>query len=161
MTAKGIVLSLVSGVLMGSVFPVVEMGKSSELGLGPDAIGFVFSVGVFLSTFVFNLFFMNFPVQGEPVGIWQYFKGTPRQHLLGIAGGVIWSTGAIANFAGGSGHQLCHRTGRHHGERALGTAGMERVRRCAKQTKLLVVVMLILFVCGLALVSIAPLYARS
>ena len=54
MTAKGIVLSLVSGVLMGSVFPVVEMGKSSELGLGPDAIGFVFSVGVFLSTFVFN-----------------------------------------------------------------------------------------------------------
>src|SRR5438270_8075368 len=30
---------LVSGVLMGSVFPVVEMGKSSELGLGPDAIG--------------------------------------------------------------------------------------------------------------------------
>ena len=47
-TGKGIVLSLVSGVLMGSFFPLVEMGKASELGLGPYAIGFVFAIGVFL-----------------------------------------------------------------------------------------------------------------
>ena len=57
---KGVILSIVCGLLMGSFFPLVEMGKATELGLGPYAIGFVFSVGVFLSTFVFNLFFMNF-----------------------------------------------------------------------------------------------------
>src|SRR5437764_486765 len=66
-TGKGIALSLLSGVLMGSFFPLVEMGKAGPLGLGPYSIGFVFAVGVFLSTFVFNLFFMNFPVEDAPV----------------------------------------------------------------------------------------------
>src|SRR5260370_9372 len=56
-TGKGIALSLLSGVLMGSFFPLVEMGKSGPLGLGPYAIGFVFALGVFVSTFVFNVFF--------------------------------------------------------------------------------------------------------
>src|SRR6266851_3045665 len=41
---KGIVLSLVSGVLMGSFFPLVEMGKAYGSGLGPYAIGFVFDL---------------------------------------------------------------------------------------------------------------------
>src|ERR1051326_3228045 len=40
-TGKGIALSLLSGVLMGSFFPLVEMGKSGPFGLGPYAIGFV------------------------------------------------------------------------------------------------------------------------
>src|SRR4029077_4528475 len=44
--AKGILLSLVSGVLMGSFFPLVELGKVGPLGLGPYAIGFVFAIGV-------------------------------------------------------------------------------------------------------------------
>ena len=166
---KGIVLSLVSGVLMGSFFPLVEMGKASELGLGPYAIGFVFSVGVFLSTFVFNVFFMNFPVQGQPVSIFQYFKGTPRQHLLGIAGGVIWSTGAIANFVAASAPESVHvgpaisyaiGQGATMVSALWGLLVWNEFAGAQTKTKLLVVVMLILFVCGLALVSIAPLYAR-
>src|SRR6266851_5306499 len=56
---KGIVLSLVSGLFMGSFFPLVELGKTFGGGMGPYSIGFVFAVGVFFSTFVFNLFFMN------------------------------------------------------------------------------------------------------
>ena len=137
-TGKGIVLSLVSGVLMGSFFPLVEIGKAEERGLGPYAIGFVFAVGVFLSTFVFNLFFMNMPVEGPPVAMSGYFKGRGRQHLLGIVGGLIWATGTIANFtaasapekrAGGPGDQLRDGPGRHHGERAVGSAAVERIRR--------------------------------
>src|SRR5947209_10629440 len=34
-TAKGIVLSLVAGVLMGSFYPLVELGKGGENGLSP------------------------------------------------------------------------------------------------------------------------------
>src|SRR5439155_1868184 len=34
-TGKGIALSLLSGVLMGSFFPLVEMGRAGPLGLGP------------------------------------------------------------------------------------------------------------------------------
>src|ERR1051326_375862 len=58
--AKGIVLSLISGVLMGSFYPLVETAKGGGIemaGLGPYAVAFLFAVGVFLSTFVFNLYF--------------------------------------------------------------------------------------------------------
>jgi glucose uptake protein len=49
------------------------------------------------------LFFMNLPVQGEPVEVLEYIReGTWKQHLLGIAGGVIWYTGGLANFVAAS-----------------------------------------------------------
>ena len=63
---KGILLSVIGGVLMGMFFPLVEIGKKGPGGLGPYAIGFVFSVGVFLSTFVFNAYFMRHPVRESP-----------------------------------------------------------------------------------------------
>ena len=102
---KGIGLSLTCGVLMGSFYPLVEMSKRGELGLRCYTVGFLFSLGVFLTTPAYNLVFMNVPVKGKPIGIGAYFQGTARQHLLGLAGGVIWSIGAIANFAAASAPQ--------------------------------------------------------
>jgi len=167
-TGKGIVLSLVSGVLMGSFFPLVEIGKAGERGLGPYAIGFVFAVGVFLSTFVFNLFFMNMPVEGPPVAMSGYFKGTGRQHLLGIVGGMIWATGTIANFAAASapesvqvGPAISYAIGQGATmvSALWGLLVWNEFAGAGSRVRLLVVIMLILFVCGLGLVSVAPLYA--
>jgi len=167
-TGKGIVLSLVSGVLMGSFFPLVEIGKAGERGLGPYAIGFVFAVGVFLSTFVFNLFFMNMPVEGPPVAMSGYFKGTGRQHLLGIVGGMIWATGTIANFAAASSPesvQVGPAISYAIGQGATMVSALwsllvwNEFAGAGPRVRLLVVIMLILFVCGLGLVSVAPLYA--
>jgi len=167
-TGKGIVLSLVSGVLMGSFFPLVEIGKAGERGLGPYAIGFVFAVGVFLSTFVFNLFFMNMPVEGPPVAMSGYFKGTGRQHLLGIVGGMIWATGTIANFAAASspesvqvGPAISYAIGQGATmvSALWGLLVWNEFAGAGPRVRLLVVIMLILFVSGLGLVSVAPLYA--
>src|SRR5260370_16914454 len=86
---------------MGTFYPLVEMSKASDIGLGPYTVGVFFGIGVFLSTFVFNLYFMNLPVEGEPVGLTDYFRGGGagvRNHLLGIVGGAIWAGGAICNF---------------------------------------------------------------
>ncbi|SRR5581483_10706227 len=166
---KGVILSLASGVLMGSFFPLVEMGKAGEAGLGPYAIGFVFSLGVFLSTFVFNLFFMNLPVEGEPVEIFDYFKGSLGKHLLGIAGGMIWATGAIANFVAASAPQevqvgpaISYAIGQGATmvSALWGLLVWKEFSGADARVKSLVTVMLVLFVCGLGLVSIAPLYAR-
>ena len=135
---KGVFISLVSGILMGCFFPMVLKGQEGEAGLGPYAVGVVFAAGVFFSTFLFNLLFMNLPVEGPPVDILDYFQGGFRQHLLGIAGGAIWCTGTIGEFRGGqcagggpcgSRHQLRYRPGRYDGERAVGIAGLEGVRR--------------------------------
>ena len=99
---QGLVLSLVSGVLMGSFYPLVEMSREGEIGLGPYTAGVMFSIGVLITTFIFNLYFMNLPVQGEPVPITAYFQGGIKNHLLGLIGGMIWCAGAITNFVAAS-----------------------------------------------------------
>jgi len=167
--AKGILLSLVSGVLMGSFFPLVELGKAGPLGLGPYAIGFVFAIGVFLSTFGFNLIFMNMPVEGPPVRISQYFKGTFGQHALGIVGGMIWATGAIANFAAASapesvqvGPAISYAIGQGATmvSALWGLLVWKEFAGADARVKMLITVMLLLFAVGLGLVSVAPLFAR-
>ena len=58
---KGILLSVAGGLMMGMFFPLVEIGKTGPQGMGPYAIGFVFAAGIFLSTFVFNAYFLRKP----------------------------------------------------------------------------------------------------
>ncbi len=164
---KGIVISVVAGILMGLFYPLVELSKRGDLGLGPYAAAFCFSIGVLLSTPVFNLFFMNIPVEGDPVSFKDYFKGTVRQHLLGLAGGLIWSVGMVSNFVASSASQaatvgpaVSYAIGQ--GATLVSTlwglilwkefAGADaKVRR-------LIVIMLVLFTAGLAMLSVAPLY---
>ncbi|MBV8817926.1 MAG: hypothetical protein JO022_06190 [Acidobacteriaceae bacterium] len=154
---------------MGSFYPLVALSmKGNIVGLGPYSAAFVFACGVFLSTMIFNLYFMNLPVEGEPVSLGAYFKGTGKQHLLGFFGGAIWCVGAIANFAAAStpktvqvGPAISYAIGQ--GATIISAlwgllvwrefAGADaRVRR-------LIAFMLIFFVGGLVLLSLAPLYA--
>jgi glucose uptake protein len=97
-TAKSVFLSLTGGLLLGSFSPLIDMGRAGENGLGPYSIGFIFALGVLFSTFVFNLFFMNLPVQGEPVDIADYFRAPLKRHIMGLLGGVLWYSGLIATL---------------------------------------------------------------
>jgi glucose uptake protein len=98
---KGVFLSLGGGLLLGSFAPLIQMGRAGENGLGPYSIGFIFSIGVLFSTFVFNLFFMNLPVQGGPIEMREYFRAKLARHGLGIAGGMVWYIGMIASLVAG------------------------------------------------------------
>lgn len=164
---KGVIVALVAGVLMGCFFPLVLKGQEGELGLGPYAVGFVFAAGVFASTFVFNLFFMNLPVEGPPVEILEYFEGTWKQHGLGILGGVIWCTGAIANFVAASAPEEVHAgpaisyaigQGATMVSALWGLLVWKEFAGADTRTRALIAIMLVLFVCGLAMVSVAPLF---
>jgi len=165
--AKGIILSLSSGALMGSFYPLVEMGKAGETGLGPYAIGFIFALGVFFSTFVFNVYFMNLPIQGDAVSFSQYFRGSFKQHALGLFGGIIWCSGTLANFAAASAPQEVNvgpAVSYALGQGATlisalwGLLVWKEFKGARGGVVALIVLMLVLFVCGLSLVSIAPLY---
>jgi glucose uptake protein len=163
---KGIVISLVCGLLMGSFFPLVAKAQETDVGLGPYAVAVVFAAGVFLSTFVFNLFFMNLPVEGEPVELRDYFIGTPKQHLLGLLGGAIWCGGGVAAFVAAStpqvgvGPAISYAMGQ--GSTLIsalwGLLVWKEFKGSNLQIKLLLTIMLVLFACGLALISVAPLY---
>jgi glucose uptake protein len=99
-TLKGVFLSLAGGLLLGSFAPLIQLGRAGENGLGPYSIGFVFTIGVLFTTFVFNLFFMNLPVQGAPVEMAQYFTAKVTRHGLGLLGGIVWYIGIIASLIG-------------------------------------------------------------
>jgi glucose uptake protein len=98
-STKGLLLAIVAGALMGlfykyvansmfSDFTVPEAGK-----LSPYSAVFVFSIGILVSNLLFNTLLMRFPFVGEKVSFGQYFKGTKRDHLMGVVGGVIWCVG--------------------------------------------------------------------
>lgn len=164
---KGISLSLAAGLLMGLFYPLVEMSKKGDLGLGPYAAAFCFAIGILLSTPLFNLFFMNLPVEGDPVSFRQYFTGTGKQHLLGIAGGVIWCVGTISNFVAASappsvnvGPATSYAMGQ--GATLISTLwGLFVWKEFAGATPAVrgrLALMLVLYVAGLAMLSLAPLY---
>jgi glucose uptake protein len=100
---KGIVLSVVAGVLMGWFYSFVAqaMGaidpatKALEAGkLSPYTAIVLFSAGLLASNFIWNSIVMAKPFSGEPVTYRDYFtKGNARLHLIGILGGIIWNIG--------------------------------------------------------------------
>jgi glucose uptake protein len=109
-TAKGIVISIVAGILMGLFYYLVQRGVAADFmdpepgKMGPYAAVFIFSLGVFLSSFVWNTLVMAKPFTGEPVPFGDYLKkGNPRLHLIGILGGAIWGVGmSVNNVAAGT-----------------------------------------------------------
>jgi len=166
---KGMALSIVAGVLMGMFFPLVEIGKKDPGGLGPYAIGFVFSVGVFLSTFVFNAYFLRKPVQGEPLRFRDYFQGSSLAHIAGVIGGAVWAVGTLSSFVAASaprelqvGPAISYALGQ--GSTMVGAFwGVVVWKEFAGGSPLvnrLIVLMFAVFVVGLAVVSIAPLHAH-
>ena len=166
-SVKGLVLSLVSGILMGSFYPIVEMSRTPEIGLGAYTAAVLFAAGVFGSTFVFNLYFMNLPVQGEPVPLGAYFQGSARNHLLGIAGGLLWCVGAIANFVASSAPpevNVSPATSYALGQGATmisalwGLLVWKEFAGAAPRVRTLLAVMIVLFLIGLGMVSVAPLF---
>jgi glucose uptake protein len=99
-SSKGVVLGVAGGFLLGSFAPLVQLAREGDNGLGPYSSGFMMTIGIVFSTFVFNLFFMNLPVKGEPVDVGEYFRAPMQSHGMGLLGGIIWYIGAIATLLG-------------------------------------------------------------
>jgi len=99
-TAKGIVISIAAGLLMGFFYRFVAVSMSADFSnlevgkLSPYTAVVIFSSGLFFSNFLWNTLVMVKPFVGQPVPIGDYFsQGNVRLHLVGILGGVIWSLG--------------------------------------------------------------------
>lgn len=99
--AKGIVISVVAGLLMGFFYKYVaqSMGRIGVDGvleagkLSPYTAVVLFSAGVLISNFLWNSIMMIKPLTGPPVRFGDYFKGSLRLHMVGILGGMIWNLG--------------------------------------------------------------------
>jgi Fatty acid elongase 3-ketoacyl-CoA synthase 1. len=100
----GILLSVGAGLLIAFFYGLVVKSVDGEFVAGgtgrlmPLTGAFFFSLGAFLTTFLFNPFFMRRPVEGSPVTWKEYFSGSWGTHLTGVLGGMIWSLGMSLSF---------------------------------------------------------------
>ncbi len=164
---RGILLSVVSGILMGIFYPLVEMSREGDSGVSPYGIGILFAGGVFLSSLFYIPFFLNFPVDGPPIEVADYFKGKRGQHLLGLLGGIIWMAGALCNFAAAStpasvhvGPAISYALGQGATlvSALWGLLVWREFTGAGVGVKMLLLGMIVLFLAGLGLISIAPLH---
>jgi glucose uptake protein len=163
---KGIVLALMAGLLIGGFTPLVEKARQGDLGLGPYALGFIFAFGVFFSSFVFDIFFMNLPVEGEPAEFGWYLNGGLKQHLSGLVSGFVWYTGILSAWVCASVPEAIQGTPLPRFLLAQGSPvlaalwGIVVFREFKNgdiRVKLLGALMLVLFLCGLCMIGLAPL----
>ena len=104
-TTRGVIISLIGGVLMGIFYPIVAQSMTGREAVGPYAASFYFMIGVILCSLVANTVLMRKPLDGrEPVSFSDYAKAPLSWHLWGVVGGAIWATGGILNFVASQAH---------------------------------------------------------
>lgn len=117
---KGVVIAVVAGVLMSFFYRFVAAAmdlsnfESPTPGMAtPYSAFFIFSVGIFLSNFVFNTIVMRRPFDGEPVTYKEYFRGRTSTHMVGVLGGIIWGVGTALSYiaAGKAGAAVSYALG--------------------------------------------------
>ncbi len=168
---KGLALSVLAGGMMGFFYPLVAQSMatdfvSPELGkLTPYTAVFVFSLGLFLSNFVFNALIMKFPFQGQPVSMGQYFRGSLPVHLTGILGGIIWNVGMSFSIiaSGQAGFAISYGLGQGATMIAAfwGVFVWKEFAAARRGTGLLLALMFIAYIIGLALIILARTAAGS
>jgi glucose uptake protein len=164
-SSKGIVISVVAGVLMASFYRFVAASMSTDFVTpesgkltGYSAVVF-FALGIFVSNFVFNTVFMKRPVEGEPVTYGQYFAGDFKTHLMGILGGIIWCVGMSFSIiaAGKAGYAISYGLGQGATLVAAlwGVFIWKEFKGASKVVNLLLVLMFICFLVGIVLIIAA------
>jgi glucose uptake protein len=166
-STKGIVLSLVAGLLMSFFYRFVADSMSPDMvsiakgSFTPYTAVFVFSIGIFISNFLFNTYFMKRPVSGNSVTFGMYFKGTGKTHLVGVIGGVIWSLGMMLSIMAGdvAGYAISYGLGQGATLVAAiwGVFVWKEFKNAPKATSVLLAFMFVSFIIGLSLIIVARL----
>jgi glucose uptake protein len=165
---KGLILSVIAGVAMGFFYRFVAASLSADFvhpeagKMTPYTAVVIFSVGLFLSSFLWNTLVMVKPFVGTPVPFRDYFtKGTARLHAIGILGGVIWSVGMsfsiIASGAAGAAISYGLGQGATMVAALWGVFIWKEFKAAPAGTNKLIALMFAFFIVGLTLIIIARL----
>jgi len=164
-STRGLLLSIACGVFMGMFYRFVAAAMYADVALpesgkmGSYAAVFVFAIGIFLSSFVWNVIAMKKPVVGAPVGFRDYFAGSLKSHLIGVLGGLIWGIGMSLNLiaSGRAGFAISYGLGQGATMVAAfwGVFIWKEFRTAPAGTSTLLAAMFGFFLAGLALIVLA------
>ena len=163
---KGALIAIVAGVLMSFFYRFVAAAmdldnfESPTPGMAtPYSAFFIFSVGIFVSNFLFNTIVMRRPFVGSPVTYKEYFAGRPATHLVGIFGGVVWGLGTALSYiaAGKAGAAISYALGQGAPMVAAlwGIFVWKEFRGAPRSVDILLAFMFAFFISGLAAIIIS------
>lgn len=165
-SSKGITVSLIAGLLMSFFYRFIaasmdlENFESPAAGkMTPYTAVFIFSVGIFLSNFIFNTILIRKPIAGAPTSYGEYFRGNFGTHMTGILGGLIWGLGNSFNLiaAGKAGPAISYGLGQGATLVAAlwGVFIWKEFKNAPASTNKYVTAMFLFFVAGLAMLIYA------
>ncbi len=162
---KGLILSIVSGLLMGLFYKYVAVSMVTDFNipeagkLTPYTALVIFAIGVVVSSFLFNTIQMKRPFVGVTVSFSEYFKGKTKDHMVGILGGIIWSIGMSLSIiaSGKAGPAISYGLGQGATVVAAiwGIYVWKEFDKAPKGTKSLLNIMLLLYIAGLVMIIIS------
>jgi glucose uptake protein len=160
---KGLAISVIAGIAMGFFYRFVAASISMDFAnpaaglMTPYSAGVVFAVGLLLSNLIWLIPLQYKPISGEVAPLGEYFsRGTPRLHLVGILGGVIWSVGFSFSFiaSGTAGPAISYGLGQGATMVAAfwGVFIWKEFRDAPSGTSAMIAAMFALFILGLGLI---------
>jgi glucose uptake protein len=163
MSRRGVVISVVSGILMGSFYPFVAKAMAGSDAPGPYAVAAFFVLGVAVCSLPVNYILMRRPLdKKEAVAMRGYIEAPWRWHAWGIAGGVIWCTGAVLNFVASQAHLVGPAVSYSIGQGATmisaawGVFVWHEFSGAPRRARTFLIWMFALFLLGLVAVALAP-----
>jgi glucose uptake protein len=164
-SSKGLLLSIVAGVLMGFFYKYVAAAMFPDFNfpeagkLSPYTAVVFFAVGILLSNILFNTLLMRRPFAGNPVSYSDYFKGGLSNHITGILGGAVWCVGMSFSIiaSGKAGPAISYGLGQGATVVAAiwGILIWKEFRNAPKGTSAILNTMLLLYLVGLGLIIAA------
>ena len=163
---KGALIAIVAGVLMSFFYRFVAAAmdlnnfENPTPGMAtPYSAFFIFSVGIFISNFLFNTIVMRHPFVGSPVTYKEYFNGRMATHLVGVLGGVVWGLGTALSYiaAGKAGAAISYALGQGAPMVAAlwGIFIWKEFKGAPRSVELLLGLMFILFISGLGAIIVS------
>jgi glucose uptake protein len=163
MSKRGVIISVISGLLMGSFYPFVAKAMGGTGAQGPYATAFFFVLGVAACALPVNYLLMRTPLDGrEPAVMHAYWAADRSWHLWGILGGVIWCTGAVLNFVASRSQMVGPAISYSIGQGATmisagwGVFVWREFSHAPTRAKTFLAIMFIFFLIGLTAVALAP-----
>ena len=160
---RGIVVSLIAGVLMGCFYPFVSKAMTGENAPGPYAVLFFFVMGVAACSIPVNYLLMRMPLDGrEAASMRGYWQASGNWHLWGILGGIIWCAGAMMNFVASQAHVVGPAVSYSIGQGATmisacwGVFIWKEFASAPSRSKVALAWMFVFFLCGLTAIAVAP-----
>lgn len=162
---RGLILSLVAGLLMSAFYPFVSRSMSGQEGLGPYSALFFFAIGVAVCAIPVNSLLMRLPLDGrEAIEMDGYRQARGVWHLWGILGGFIWCTGALTNFLASQAHLVGPAVSYSIGQGATmisaawGVFIWREFATAPAKARWLLLAMFLFFLSGLSIIAVAPLF---